>query len=115
MSYRDEARQTARDAHWTFWKFLPVLLAAVVVLSAVGFGLNSIGFFGRTVVERKVFEHSYQKQAGLKAEIATYKATLTEIERNLVNPNLDANTRTNLEAQSSAIRIKMAAAQEQMK
>lgn len=113
--YRDEARQVVKDTHWTFWKFLPVLLVVVVVLSIVGFGLNSLGLFGRTVVERKVFEHSYQKQAGLKAEIATYQATLAEIERKIANPNLDANTRSNLEAQASAIRIKMAVAKEQLK
>lgn len=115
MSYRDEARQVAKDSHWTFWRFLPVFLVAVVVLSAVGFGLNSLGLFGRTVVEREIFEHSYQKQAGLKAEISTYEATLAEIGRKLENRNLDANTRSNLEAQSSAIRIKMAAAKEQLK
>lgn len=115
MQYHDEARQVAKDAHWTFWKFLPVLLVAVVVLSAIGFGLNSLGLFGKTVVERKVFEHSYQRQAGLEAEIAIYQATLTEIERKLTNSNLDANTRSNLDAQASAIRIKMAAAKEQLK
>ena len=115
MSYRDEARQVAKDAHWTFWRFLPVLLMAVIMLSAVGFGLNSLGLFGKTVVERKVFEHSYQKQAGLQAEITIYQATLAEIERKLANLNLDANTRSNLEAQASAIRVKMVAAKEQLK
>ncbi|OGZ44484.1 MAG: hypothetical protein A3J55_04565 [Candidatus Ryanbacteria bacterium RIFCSPHIGHO2_02_FULL_45_17b] len=113
--YRDEARQMAKDAHWTFWKFFPAFLVAVIMLSAVGFGLNSLGLFGKTVVERKVFEHSYQRQAGLEAEIATYQATLTEIERKLTNSELDTNTRFNLEAQASMIRIKMAAAKEQLK
>jgi hypothetical protein len=115
MPYRDNAHQVAKDAHWTFWKFFPVLLVTTVVLSAVGFGLNSLGLFGRTVVEREVFEHSYQRQAGLEAEIATYNATLVEIESKIANLNLDANTRSNLEAQASAIRIKVAAAKEQLR
>lgn len=115
VTYRKDVRQMAGDAHSTFWKFLPVFLVIIVVLSIIGFGMNSIGLFGKTVVERKVFELSYQKQAGLTAEIATYEATLVEIEQKLTNPSLDASTRYNLKAQASAIRIRMAAAEEQLR
>jgi hypothetical protein len=108
--YRNEARQVAKDARWTFWRFLPLFLIVVVVLSGVGFGLNSLGLIGKTAVEREVFEQSYQRSESIKAEIAMNEATLVEIERKLSNPNLDENTRHNLEAQASAARLRIATA-----
>lgn len=105
--YRDEVRQVEKEARWTFWRFLPLFLAVIAILSVVGFGLNSLRLFGRTVVERKVFEESYQRSEALKSRIATDEATLVEIERKLSNPNLDADTRHNLEAQVSAARIRI--------
>ncbi len=105
--YRKEARHVARDARWTFWRFLPLFLTIVVVLTALGFGLNSLGVFGRTVVERKVFEQSYQRSEALKARIVTDEVVIAEIKRKLINPELDKNTRHNLEAQVSAARIRI--------
>ena len=105
--YRDETREIIRDGNWTFWQIFPLAVLAIVATSAVGFMLNSAGLFGRTVVEREVFEASYQRQSGLKAQIATDEANLAEIERKLANPNLDADTRYNLEAQASAARSRI--------
>ncbi len=111
--YRDDARYVAKEAGWTFRRFLPLFLGVVAVLFIVGFGLNSLGIFGRTVVERKVFEQSFQRSESLKARIATDEATLAEIERKLRNTGLDANTRTNLEAQAAAARIRISTARAQ--
>jgi len=110
MSYRNEMNQVAKETSWTFWRFLPIFLIAVVILSAIGFGLNSLGLFGRTVVERKVFENSFQYTEARKTEIATYEAQLAEIDGKLANPNLDVDTRANLEAQKSALNIQLATA-----
>lgn len=107
-AYRDEARHAIGEAQWTFWKAFPLVMLAVVMLSAVGFGLHSVGLLGTTVVERKVFEQSYQKQAAMNSQIATDEAVLAEIERKLLNPSLDAGVRHNLEAQASAARIRIA-------
>jgi hypothetical protein len=109
-SYRSGASEVAREARWTFLRFLPLFLLVVVILGGLGFGARSLGLFGRTVVERKVFEHSYQRQASLDARIANDQAVLTEIERKLSSLNLDANTRVNLEAQASAARVRIATA-----
>ena len=79
----------------------------IVTVFAVGFTLNSLGYLGKTVVERKVFEQSYQRSEGIKAQIATDEAVLAEIERKLANPNLDETTRTNLEAQATAARVRI--------
>lgn len=105
--YRDSAREVHREARWTFWKFLPLFITGIVVLALLGFALNSLGLLGRTVVERKVFENSYQRSEGLKTQIATDEATLAEIQRQLDNPNLNDNTRHNLEAQARAARIRI--------
>ncbi len=114
MSYRDEMNQVAKETSWTFWRFLPIFIIAVVILSAIGFGLNSLGLFGRTVVERKVFENSFQYTEARKSEIATYEAQLAEIDGKLANPNLNADTRANLEAQKSAINIQLSVARRKL-
>lgn len=111
--YRDDAKYVAREAGWTVRRFLPLFLGVVAVLAVVGFGLNSLGLLGRTVVERKVFEQSYQRSEALKSQIAVDEATLVEIKRKLTNPNLDQNTRVNLEAQASAARIRINTARNQ--
>jgi hypothetical protein len=110
MTYRDDAREIHREARWTVWTFLFVM---VISLTALGFGLRSLGLFWGTVVERKVFEQSYQRSEALKARIATDEATLAEIERQLTNPNLDENTRHNLKAQAAAARVRISIARRQ--
>lgn len=82
------------------------ILALIVVASVVFFGLRMAGVFG----ERVVFENSFQYSEARKSEIATYEAQMAEIERKLTNTNLDESTRRNLEAQMSALRIRLQAA-----
>jgi hypothetical protein len=105
--YRSEAGQVARDTRWTVFRFLPIFVFVLIVLGGVGFVLNTGGIIGKTVVERVVFEESYQRSESFKARIATDTASLTEIERQLLNPNLDANTRFNLDAQAAAARVRI--------
>ncbi len=89
-------------AGWWLW------VVFLIIISSIIFGvLNYIGLIGHTIVERKVFENSFQYSEARKSEIATFEAQLAEIDRKLSNPNLDPNTRTNLEAQAAAIRIQL--------
>lgn len=90
---------------WFMWG-----IVLLVVLAVVGWGLSAIGLFGSTVVERKVFENSIQYSEARKSEIATFEAQLAEIDRKLSNPEINPDTRHNLEAQASAIRIQLDAA-----
>ncbi len=106
-NYRKEANDFAKDSSWTFWRFLPLLIIIVFVLGVVGFGLNSAGLLGGTVVERKVFENSYQRSESIKARIATDEAALVEIEGLLKNPKLEESTRYNLKAQAAAARSRI--------
>lgn len=108
--YRSEVNVVAKEAGWTVRRFLPLFLGVVLILAILGFGLNSLGLLGRTVVEREVFENSYQRSEALKSQIALDEATLAEINRKLANSNLDADTRANLEAQASAARVRLATA-----
>ena len=102
-----------REARKGILFLLPVIVLVIIVLSLVGWGLNAAGIFGSTVVERKVFEHSYQRSEAMKARIATDEAALAEIEARLSNPKLDAETRANLEAQARAARVRLKAARSQ--
>jgi len=104
-----------KEAKRIFWKIFMMIVVAVVVLSVLSFAIKSLFFVGETVVERKVFENSYQRQESLKSEIAINEAALIEINGKLSNPNLDADTRFNLEAQASAARVRIATAQRKLK
>lgn len=90
-----------------FFKWFFVSLIALVIMSAVGFAMSSAGLLGRTVVERKVYENSYQRSESLKSQIAADQAALSEIQMKLNNHGLDEQTRINLEAQASAARIRI--------
>lgn len=107
-------REEMKVVRWTFWRVLGMAIIAAVVLGGVGFALHSAGVFGHTVVERKVFENSYQRTEGLKAQIATDEAALAEIQAKLANPNLDEDTRYNLKAQAAAIRLRIQAAKRRL-
>ncbi len=108
--YRKEANQFAKDSGWTFRRFLPIILIALVVLGLTGFALKSAGLFGDTVVERMVFKNSYQRSESFKARIATDEAALAEIQVQLRNPELGPNIKNNLRAQAAGIRIRIKAA-----
>ncbi|MCG7931935.1 MAG: hypothetical protein N0E44_18030 [Candidatus Thiodiazotropha lotti] len=112
-TYRQEAGHVATEARWTFFRFLPLIAGVLIVLFFLGFGLRSLGLIGGTVVERKVFENSYQRSESIKSRIATDEAALAEIGRQLSNPNLDENTRFNLEAQAAAARVRIQTARSQ--
>lgn len=95
----------------SWWVWVLVLSAiSIVVLGA----LSAAGVFTGTIIERKVFENSYQRTEGLKARIATYEAQLAEIVGQLARGDLDASTRSGLEAQAAAIRIQLRAAKERL-
>lgn len=92
-------------ARWWLWVLL------LVVLSALVFGgLHYAGVLGHTVVEREVFENSYQRSAGTKQQIATFEAELARLRARLNNPNLSEGTRAEIEAQIAAIEIQLDAA-----
>lgn len=85
---------------WWIW-ILFLLIASGITLS----GLSYLGLFGRTIVERKVFENSYQKKEADKTANTVYSAQLAQLRAKLNNPNLDAGTRAEIKAQIDSINI----------
>ena len=100
---------------WSVTKWIAFIIIVIVIFATLFFVLDSAGLFGRTVVERKVFENSYQYQAGAKEQIAIMEAQLAEINAQLANPNLDDETKADLRAQRSALKIRLNAAKEKLK
>ena len=84
---------------WWIW-----IIVLLVFTSIIFTGLRYAGMIGGTIVERKVFEQSYQRSESVKTEVATFEATLAEIEHKL-SGSIPEQTRTELEAQASSIRI----------
>jgi len=85
-----------------WWVWILTLLMLTMVLFT---GLNYLGVFGKTIVERKVFEQSYQKKEADKTANTTYSAQLAQLRGKLNNPNIDAGTRVEVQAQIDAINI----------
>ena len=71
---------------WFVWVGFLILIALVI--------LTVMGYFGKltsTIVERKVFENSYQRSEGLRSQNMAWEAQLASINSQLMsNPN-DAN------------------------
>jgi hypothetical protein len=104
--YRKEFNEIHADMKWTLWKILPLFVALIVIVTGLGFGLRSIGLIGSTVVERKVFEQSYQRNEALRAEIAQQQATIQVLELQLVNAS--ASEGVLIQTQINAARIRLA-------
>ena len=89
-------------AGWWLWVTL------LIIISAIGFGaLRYAGLVGGTIIERKVFEQSYQRQAGDAAKLATFQAQEASISAQLRRGDLTAGARADYNAQLSAIRIQI--------
>lgn len=102
-----EARGEA--TRWAFWGI--GLLVFVTVVFGV---LNVAGVIGGTIVEREVFEQSYQRQTGLEAKLATMEAQAAELRVSLSDSDLTSSKRASLEAQLAAITVQIAATNSQL-
>jgi biopolymer transport protein ExbB/TolQ len=89
-------------AGWWMWILLLLVISAIVFT-----GLRYVGLVGQTMIERKVFEESYQRSAGDEAKLNTFRASMAEIESQLRRDDLSASTRADYEAQLAAIRIQI--------
>lgn len=109
MSYKDEVRHLNTEARWTIWQTLPTILIVVILVGAVGFGARSCGLIGSTVVERVVFENSFQYKEGMAQRGAIMEANIAEIDmllsQNPENRTDLINQRSVLNAQLRAITI----------
>mgnify|MGYP007059433684 CR=1 FL=1 len=88
------------------WVVGMIMLASVAL-----FALNSLGTIGTTIVEREVFERSFQYDQARESEILTYKAQLEEIKERLNSGSLTEEQREALESQRAAIRVRLKVAE----
>ena len=86
---------------WWIW-ILALLIISVIAMM----GLRAAGMIGGVWLERKVFEQSYQKQAGDAERLATFQAQLAEINARL-SGELDVATRQSLLAQRAALNVQI--------
>jgi 5-bromo-4-chloroindolyl phosphate hydrolysis protein len=84
----------------SWWLFITGLVIVSSILFTI---LHYVGFVGSTVIERKVFEQSYQKQAGDSSRQRHYQAQLADINSRLVSSPNDAD----LLAQRAMLRIQI--------
>ena len=96
-----------KASHVILYVFLSIL--AIIVLWVIGRAM----FIGNTIIEREVFEQSYQRQAGIEEAIATYEAQLAMIEIKLESTELTEQERNTLEANRASIRIQLQATRAQ--
>lgn len=95
-----------REFRGWWFMVLGLLVISVLIFTALGGAGRVAGVF----VDRKVFEHSYQRSEGLAAQIGVLEAQLAEIQAQLSQP-LDEGTRQQLEVQLVAIRAQLKAAE----
>lgn len=88
---------------WWLW-----ILGLLVVSSIIFTSLRYLSIIGNTIMERNVFENSYQKTTADKKAYDVYSAQLAEIESRLSN-NLDEQTRQDLEAQRAMLKVQIRA------
>lgn len=85
---------------WWLWILLLMVMTGIVLGV-----LNSVGMLGQTIVERKVFENSYQKHEADKTASTVYAAQLAQLRSRLNNPNLTNADISEIKAQIDAITI----------
>ena len=102
MSRYDMREERREGTKWWLW-----VMGLIVLTTIVFAGLKYAGVFTDTVVEREVFEQSYQRTEAINTQIATLEAQKTELVAQLQNPNLDEATKANINSQLAAIRIQL--------
>ena len=79
--------------------FSIVIFIAAIIIG----GIATCNKVGSTVVERKIYENSYQRTASIKEEILSLSVELENINRDLSNPTLSEFDRSNLESQKRSL------------
>ena len=87
-----------------WWGWILILLVGTILV------LSGMGIAGRivdVVVEREVFERSFQYQEGKSDQIATYRAQIVMLESKLADPALSDSAKSDMRAQLAALKIQL--------
>jgi len=85
---------------WWVWVVFLLLCTAVVFV-----GISYFGIIGKTVIERKVFEQSYQKKAADSDALSIYDAQIAVLQRRLNNSSLTTGERAEIQGQIDSITV----------
>lgn len=107
--------EESKALNWVLKKATIYVVIGAVLLFVLGFGLNALGLIGHTVVEREVFENSFQRQMSLQSSINQDLAVLAEIDAMLADPTISPGVRAGLNAQAAAARIRIATKRSEIK
>ncbi len=77
--YRDDMNRVAKDSAWTLWRFLPLGLLIVVLLTFLGWGLKSAGIIGKDI-DREVVQHSRQYTESKQAKLQNLYTEYTNLQ-----------------------------------
>lgn len=85
---------------WWMWILFLIIISTIILAC-----LNYAGILGHTIVERKIFENSYQKRSADEDALTTYDAQLSVLQRRLRQEGLTQDDRDDIQAQIDAINI----------
>jgi len=94
----DEEKKEA--GKWALWLTLIGVIIAIIIA-----GVSYLGIGVKTVVERKVFEQSYQKQAADSDAISAYDAQLAILRRRLRVNDITTAKKAEIQGQIDSINI----------
>ena len=86
---------------WWMW-----ILLLLVVSGIVFTGMKYLGLVGGTIIEREVFEHSYQRTSALASRESAYVAQLASIEYQ-IQTETDEDTLKQLKAQRAMLNVQI--------
>ena len=87
---------------WWLW------VLGLIIISIIGLSLlNYFGKIGSTIVERKVFENSYQRSEGLRSQENTWNAQLSSISSQLMRAEPGTSIYNQLMAQKAMLEMQI--------
>lgn len=89
----------------TKWFGLGLVLLVVLIVALTG--LRWVLMPAEKMVERKALVESHQYKEGMSERAAILRANIAEIESRLLDPSLDDQSKKNLKAQLSSLRIQL--------
>ncbi|MFH1777586.1 MAG: hypothetical protein ABH952_08540 [Candidatus Omnitrophota bacterium] len=94
--------ETEKKYFGSWWVWVTFLTIITVIIFT---GLSYFGIIGKTIVERKVFERSYQKRAADEDALSTYDAQIAVLQRRLRARDITEDERSEIQAQIDSITI----------
>ena len=90
----------------SWWVWVGFLFIITSIIAGIIFtSLSYVGIIGKTIVEREVFEQSYQKRAADVDALSTYDAQIVILQRRLRAEDITQQERVEIQAQIDSITI----------